>query len=104
MKIPLKIKKAEQAIIKAANKYDSEFDVFITSDSNNNQYYYFHFKPRWEHKKSAYVEAVLILKQNNIRYAIPRADGYKSLIWVPFNQKLNFIAHSTKEVYEINSK
>lgn len=94
-----KIKHAKSLIIKAARKYDSEFSYLKSTDANGSLYYYFHFKPRGE--QSSVSEAIGILQKLKIRFARPLESEWKTLIFVPFNQKLKYIIHSKKEIYEI---
>jgi hypothetical protein len=100
MKLSNKLKNTKQLIINAASKYDTEFDVFTSEDANNNKYYYFHFKPRTE-KNNAFLDAISILKKNKIRYTVPLKSDWKSLIFVPHNQSLNFLIEGKDSVYEI---
>ena len=103
MRIPTKLKKIKQEIVKAANKYNYEFDVLTDSDANKNKYYYFHFKTRADigRKNPAYSSAIGILRKNKIKYVVAMDSENKSLIWVPFDQSIKFIIHSKEEVYEI---
>ena len=98
MKILPKILKAKKLICKFAKKYDGEFDCSIEKDANN-KYLYLHFKPRGN--KSSFSDSIYVLNKLKIRYVVPMQSDWKSLIWIPINQKLNYIIHSSKEVYEI---
>jgi hypothetical protein len=100
MKISNKLKKIKKEIESSSKKYDTEFDSFTTTDANNNKYYYFHFKPRHE-QNNAFNDALKILKSNKIRYTVPLQSSWKSLIFVPHNQKLNYIVHSKDDINEI---
>jgi hypothetical protein len=99
MKIPSKILKAKKLICKYAKEYDSEFNCSKTKDANNNEYLYLHFKPR--DKKSSFAGSICILNEQKIRYAVAMQSDWKSLIFIPINQKLNYLVHSFKEVYPV---
>lgn len=99
MKIPSKLLKAKKLIIEYSKAYDSEFDYSKAEDANNNEYFYFHFKPRGDH--SSLEDSIGILRDLKIRYVITLRSDWKSVIFVPINQKLNYIVHSLNEVYEI---
>lgn len=99
MKIPNKIKRAKSLIIKAASQLDSEFSCTKSIDVNGSNYYYFYFKPRCE--KSSVSESIDILRKLKIKFSKPIESEWKTLLWVPFNQKLKYIIHSKEEVYEV---
>ena len=99
MKIPSKLLKVKKLITKCAKSYDSEFSILKQKDANNNEFYYLHFKPRGS--KSAFSDTLLYLDEQKIRYAVPMQSDWKSLIWIPINQKLNYIVYSIDEVYEV---
>ena len=99
MKIPSKLLKVKKLITKCAKSYDSEFSILKQKDANNNEFYYLHFKPRGS--KSGFSDALLYLDAQTIRYAVPMQSDWKSLIWIPINQKLNYIVYSIDEVYEV---
>src|SRR5574343_120608 len=90
-----KLKKIKDLIVKTAKNFEAEFSVLTCSDSNNNKYYYFHFKPRG--KDSSFGDSLAILKKNKIRYCIAQESLWKSLIFVPFDQKLNFLIEDNGE-------
>ena len=100
MKIPSKILKAKKLICEYAIEYDGEFDCSKQKDANNNEYLYLHFKPRGD--KSSFADSICILDERKIRYAVPMQSDWKSLIFIPINQKLNYLVHSLEEIYEIN--
>ena len=102
MKIPSKILKAKKLICEYAKSYDSEFSVLKQKDANNNEYLYLHFKPRGD--RSSFADSICILNKQKIRYAVPMASDWKSLIFIPINQKLNYLVHSLEEVYEVKVK
>lgn len=99
MKIRSKLLKAKKLIIEYSKLYDSEFDYSKAEDANNNEYFYFHFKPRGGY--SSLEDSIGILRDLRIRYVITLRSDWKSVIFVPINQKLNYIVHSLNEVYEI---
>ncbi len=99
MKISKKLIKVKHTIRRCAKEYDSEFEVFTDNDANNNGYYYLHFKPRGG--SSSVEDTIWILNKGKIRYCVPTSSDWKTVIWIPFDQKLNYLIHSEKEVYLI---
>ena len=102
MKIPSKILKAKKLICEYATEYYSEFHCSNAKDANNNEYLYLHFKPRGN--KSSFEGSICILNELKIRYAVPMQSDWKSLIFIPINQKLNYLVHSLEEVYAVKAK
>lgn len=90
-----KVEKVKKLIEKTAKRFDSEFAVLTCKDSNNNKYYYFHFKPRG--KDYSFGDSLIILKKNKIRFCIAQESLWKSLIFVPFDQSLNFLIEDDGE-------
>jgi len=101
MKIPTKLKKVEKQIWDTANQYDIEFDCFLSKDGNNVSYYYVHIKPRGE-RTNIEKNIINLLCKNKIRYSIVRKDKWKTLIFIPVDQKINYLVHSEEWVSKVN--
>jgi hypothetical protein len=99
MKIPAKLLKAKKLITKLAKVYGNEFDCLKIKDANNNEYFHLHFKPRGQ--ESCVESSIDVLLDLKIRYAKTQSSDWKTVIWIPIDQKLNYIIHSLEEVYEV---
>lgn len=103
MKIPSKLKKAKSSINNTMINRGFDFEILTSSDANGNFYYYFHFKSRNQSIISDAIEALCVLEKSGLVFTAPLFNTYKTVIWVPFNQKLKYLIHSEKEVYELVS-
>ena len=100
----MNIKQLRKFLEKEIDKYapeNIEFDSLITYDANNQKYLYLHFKDRGDDVTSIVNLTKKLLKKKKIKYCMPREDDYKSLIWIPYDQKIKYIIHGLDEIYEL---
>lgn len=102
MKIPSKLKNIKRLLITKVST-SIEFDILTSQDANGNSYYYLHFKSRDEDVINEVYTALCLLEKHKLIFTSPLFTEHKTIIWVPFNQKLKYLIHSEKEVYELVS-
>lgn len=101
----MNLKPLKTKLLKILGKLPLETDCFVTQN-NGIKYLYLHFKDRDDEFSAAKAAKYTVNKmKKGIKYAVPIGfNSYKTLVWVPENQKLERLEFSEDERYELKVK